>query len=169
VPHRKELPVGVMVETPAAAIAADTFVGEADFFSIGTNDLTQYTLAVDRGNANLASRFLPLHPGVLRLIRRVVDVGAEHDIEVAVCGEMASQPIMAFALIGLGVRQLSVAPQSVPLVKRVIRGVSASVAASALAEALVSTTPAMAEEILNRCLVKQFGDDPFLHDGLPDL
>ena len=76
---------------------------------------------------------------------------------------------MAFALIGLGVRQLSVAPQSVPLVKRVIRGVSASVAASALAEALVSTTPAMAEEILNRCLVKQFGDDPFLHDGLPDL
>ena len=73
----------------------------------------QYTLAVDRGNANLASRFTPLHPAVLRLIRRTVDVGTSTGIDVGVCGEMASQPLMAFALIGLGVRQLSVAPRSV--------------------------------------------------------
>ncbi|HEY9480559.1 MAG TPA: phosphoenolpyruvate--protein phosphotransferase, partial [Gemmatimonadaceae bacterium] len=123
IPHRSDIPVGVMIETPAAAVAADSFVGEAAFFSIGTNDLTQYSLAVDRGNANIADRFTPLHPGVLRLIERTVEVGGAHGIGVTVCGEMASEPLMAFALIGLGVRQLSVAPRAVPLVKRLVRGI----------------------------------------------
>ena len=87
-----------MIETPAAAVACDTFVNDVAFFSIGTNDLVQYTLAVDRGNANLASRFTPLHPAVLKLIRRTVTTARSHDLDVAVCGEMASQPLMAFAL-----------------------------------------------------------------------
>src|SRR5688500_4882571 len=122
---RRDLPLGVMIETPAAAVAADTLVDDVDFFSIGTNDLVQYTLAVDRGNANLASRFTPLHPAVLRLIQRTVEVGRDGGLDVSVCGEMASQPLMAFALLGLGLRQLSVAPRAVPLLKRIIRGVSA--------------------------------------------
>src|SRR5664279_6627834 len=88
-------------------LSADSFVGDASFFSIGTNDLTQYTLAIDRGNANLAPRFTPLHPAVLRLIQRTVEVGDATGIEVTVCGEMASQPLTAFALIGLGVRSMS--------------------------------------------------------------
>ncbi len=149
---RRDVPLGVMIETPAAAVAADSFVRDVNFFSIGTNDLVQYTLAVDRGNANLATRFTPLHPAVLRLIRRTVDTAIEHNLEVAVCGEMASQPLMAFALIGLGVRQLSVAPRSVPLVKRIVRGISVAVAEEAAGAALAVDTAAASEAELRRGL-----------------
>lgn len=168
VDYRHDLPLGVMVETPAAALAADTLVNDVAFFSIGTNDLVQYTLAVDRGNANLASRFTPLHPAVLRLIRRTVEVGHDAGLEVSVCGEMASQPIMAFALIGLGVRQLSVAGRSVPLVKRILRGVSASIAAEAANAALATQTAREAERELRSRLLAAFGDAEFLRDGLPE-
>jgi phosphotransferase system enzyme I (PtsI) len=167
VEYRHDLPLGVMVETPAAAVAADTLVGDVSFFSIGTNDLVQYTLAVDRGNANLASRFTPLHPAVLRLIKRTLEVGEQAGLEVAVCGEMASQPLMAFALIGLGIRELSVAPRSVPLVKRIVRGVSAAVAREAAEAALASQTAKAAQEELRRHLYSAFGDAPFLQYGLP--
>jgi phosphotransferase system enzyme I (PtsI) len=167
VEYRHDLPLGIMVETPAAAVAADTLANDVAFFSIGTNDLVQYTLAVDRGNANLASRFTPLHPAVLRLIRRIVEVGAEHGLEVSVCGEMASQPLMAFALIGLGVRQLSVAARSVPLVKRIVRGVSAAVATDAAEAALATHTAREAGAALRSRLMSAFGDAPFLQDGLP--
>jgi phosphotransferase system enzyme I (PtsI) len=156
-----------MVETPAAALAADTLAHDVAFFSIGTNDLVQYTLAVDRGNANLASRFTPLHPAVLRLIRRIVEVGGHHGLEVSVSGEMASQPLMAFALIGLGVRQLSVAGRSVALVKRIVRGVSARVATDAADAALNTQTAREAEGVLRVKLMSAFGDAAFLRDGLP--
>ena len=165
--HRADIPVGVMIETPAAAVAADSFVGEAAFFSIGTNDLTQYSLAVDRGNANIADRFTPLHPGVLRLIKRTVEVGSANEIGVTVCGEMASEPLMAFALIGLGVRQLSVAPRAVPLVKRLVRGVATSAAISAVEDALRLRTASEVADLLERRLRDTCGSDPFLYDGLP--
>ncbi len=168
VEYRHDLPLGIMVETPAAAVAADTLAHDVAFFSIGTNDLVQYTLAVDRGNANLASRFTPLHPAVLRLIRRIVEVGAHNGLEVSVCGEMASQPLMAFALIGLGVRQLSVAARSVPLVKRIVRGVSARVATDAADAALAAQTAREAGAVLRSRLLSAFGDAPFLRDGLPE-
>jgi phosphotransferase system enzyme I (PtsI) len=167
VEYRHDLPLGIMVETPAAAVSADTLAHDVAFFSIGTNDLVQYTLAVDRGNANLASRFTPLHPAVLGLIRRIVEVGAHHGLEVSVCGEMASQPLMAFALIGLGVRQLSVAARSVPLVKRIVRGVSARVATDAADAALHMQTARESEALLRTRLLSAFGDAPFLRDGLP--
>jgi phosphotransferase system enzyme I (PtsI) len=167
VPYRHDLPLGVMVETPAAALSVHTLVNDVSFLSIGTNDLVQYTLAVDRGSANLASRFTPLHPAVLTLIKRIVDVGVAHRLEVAVCGEMASQPLMAFALIGLGVRCLSVAGRAVPLVKRIVRGVSVAVAAEAANAALESRTAREAEGELRRRLMTAFGDAPFLRDGLP--
>ena len=168
VDYRHDLPLGVMVETPAAAVAADTLVGEVAFFSIGTNDLVQYTLAVDRGNANLASRFTPLHPAVLRLIGRTVEVGQQAGLDVSVCGEMASQPIMAFALIGLGVRQLSVAGRSVGIVKRIVRGVSAEIAREAAQAALASRTARDSERELRSRLLAAFGDVEFLRDGLPE-
>jgi phosphotransferase system enzyme I (PtsI) len=167
VEYRHELPLGVMVETPAAALSIHTLVDDVSFFSIGTNDLVQYTLAVDRGSVNLASRFTPLHPAVLTLIKRIVDVGSAHHLEVAVCGEMASQPLMAFALIGLGVRSLSVAGRAVPLVKRIVRGVSVEVAVEAANAALESKTAREAEGELRRRLLSAFGDAPFLRDGLP--
>ena len=166
VAFRRDLPLGVMVETPAAAMSADVLAKEVAFFSIGTNDLVQYTLAVDRGNVNLASRFTPLHPAVLRLVKRTVEVGRAAGLEVAVCGEMASQPVMAFALIGLGVRQLSVAPRAVPLVKHIVRGISAELAAEAAEAALASDNAAGAERQLAGRLRAAFGDASFLGDGL---
>ncbi|MGQ0642203.1 MAG: phosphoenolpyruvate--protein phosphotransferase [Gemmatimonadaceae bacterium] len=166
VQYQRDMPLGVMIETPAAAVAADTFVDDVAFFSIGTNDLVQYTLAVDRGNVNLAARFTPLHPAVLRLIKRTVDVGSEKGLDVTVCGEMASQPLMAFALLGLGVRVLSVNPHSVPLVKHIIRGVSAAFAAEAASAALACRTAKDAEHQLRFRLAAAFGDAPFLRDGL---
>jgi phosphoenolpyruvate-protein phosphotransferase (PTS system enzyme I) len=167
VPHRSDLPLGVMIETPAAAVSADIFVDDASFFSIGTNDLTQYTLAIDRGNANLAPRFTPLHPAVLRLIQRTVQVGDANGIEVTVCGEMASQPLTAFALLGLGVRQLSVAPRSVTLLKRLVLGTTASTAARAASEALEARSAAAAELIIARAFTETFGETAELLDGLP--
>ena len=167
VEFRADVPLGVMIETPAAAVASDTLTREVDFFSIGTNDLVQYTLAVDRGNANLAPRFTPLHPAVLRLIKRTVEVADLGDIEVSVCGEMASQPLMAFALLGLGVRQMSVAPRSVPLVKQIVRSVTAAHAKLAASAALRALTAEQARHELARRLADVIGDAPYLYDGLP--
>ena len=150
-----------MIETPAAAVSCDTLAKDVAFFSIGTNDLVQYTLAVDRGNANLASRFTPLHPAVLKLIQRTVVTAHENNLDVAVCGEMASQPLMAFALIGLGVRQLSVAPRSVPLVKRIVRGISVAMAEEAANAALRAATAAEAETELRKRLRGVLGDEGY--------
>jgi phosphotransferase system enzyme I (PtsI) len=141
-----------MVETPAAAIACDTLVRDVDFLSIGSNDLVQYTLAVDRGNANLAPRFTPFHPAVLRLIAQVQATGAANGIDVCVCGEMGSQPLAVFALLGLGIRQLSVSPRAVGDVKRVLRSVRLSAAEEAARAALAAGTAREAETLLRRRL-----------------
>ncbi len=130
------VPVGVMIETPAAAVLADQLARHAAFFSVGTNDLVQYTLAVDRGNARLADRFTPHHPAVLRLLRSVLAAGQQAGIPVSVCGEMASDPLSVVLLLGLGYRTLSVAPPAIPLVKWVVRSVPLSVAEPAAAAAL---------------------------------
>lgn len=116
--------VGMMVEVPAAALMATTFAREAAFFSIGTNDLVQYTLAVDRTNERVAALYNPFHPAVLDLIRTVVRAGGRGKIEVSCCGEGAGDPEFALLLIGLGLRTLSATPSSIPLLKRVIRKVT---------------------------------------------
>ncbi|MCA2983909.1 phosphoenolpyruvate--protein phosphotransferase [Gemmatimonas sp.] len=157
VPFRDDVPLGVMIETPAAAVACDTLVRDVDFFSIGSNDLVQYMLAVDRGNANLAPRYTPFHPAVLRLMAQVQATGAAHGIDVCVCGEMASQPLAVFALLGLGLRQLSVAPRAVADVKRIIRGVRADVAADAAMAAMACSTAREAEVLLRRRLRAELG------------
>jgi phosphotransferase system enzyme I (PtsI) len=156
-----------MVETPAAAIGVDAFVQDVSFLSIGTNDLVQYTLAVDRGNASLVTRFTPLHPAVLRLIARTADVGQAAGLDVSVCGEMASQPLMAYALLGLGVRQLSVSAVGLPAVKRIIRGVSTIAAERTARLALDAPTARDAARILRKGLVDEIGED--LLDGLLGL
>ncbi len=160
VPFRDDVPLGVMIETPAAAVACDTFARDVDFFSIGSNDLVQYMLAVDRGNANLAPRYTPFHPAVLRLMAQVQATGAANGIDVCVCGEMASQPLAVFALIGLGLRQLSVSPRAVAEVKRVIRGVRAEVAAEAAKAAMACSTAREAEVLLRRRLRAELQDRP---------
>ncbi|HLA78766.1 MAG TPA: phosphoenolpyruvate--protein phosphotransferase [Vicinamibacteria bacterium] len=115
--------VGVTVEVPSAALCADLLAGAVDFLSIGTNDLIQYLLAVDRSDPRVARYYQPLHPAVLRTLRAVVDAGARHRTEVAVCGEMAADPLQALVLLGLGVRQLSMNPAAIPRVKMAIRTV----------------------------------------------
>jgi phosphotransferase system enzyme I (PtsI) len=116
--------VGIMVEVPSAAIMARHFARECDFFSIGTNDLTQYALAVDRSNERVASLYTPGHPAVLRLIQSVVEAGLEAGIEVGVCGEMAGEPIYVPVLLGMGVHVFSVSPATLLEIKKVIRTVS---------------------------------------------
>jgi phosphocarrier protein FPr/phosphocarrier protein len=116
--------LGVMIETPAAAVMADRIAAEADFLSIGTNDLTQYTLAMDRGHPELAARLDALHPAVLRLIARTVDAAHQHGRRIAVCGGLASDPVAAPILIGLGVHELSVVPSVIPQLKALIGGIT---------------------------------------------
>ncbi|HVG21037.1 MAG TPA: phosphoenolpyruvate--protein phosphotransferase, partial [Blastocatellia bacterium] len=115
VEHNARLPIGVMIEVPAAAMMADLFAREADFLSIGTNDLTQYMLAVDRANENVAHLYQPLHPAILRTISHLVRAAEAAHVPLELCGEMAADPVQATALIGLGIRTLSLVPASIPL------------------------------------------------------
>jgi phosphoenolpyruvate-protein phosphotransferase (PTS system enzyme I) len=133
--------LGVMIETPAAALTAPELARYSDFFSIGTNDLVQYTLAVDRGNTRLAPLYNPFHPGVMRLLDRVAAAGREAGIEVSVCGELASHPLGVFMLLGLGITAVSVAPSALPEIKKVIRTVPAAEARRAMTKALHCATP----------------------------
>ncbi|HEX3845561.1 MAG TPA: phosphoenolpyruvate--protein phosphotransferase [Steroidobacteraceae bacterium] len=128
--------LGVMIETPASALMADALAAEADFFSIGTNDLTQYTLAMDRGHAELAARLDALHPAVLRLIARTVEAAQARKRTVAVCGGLASDPVAAPILIGLGVHELSAVPSVIPRLKALIRKLTLADCAAVACEAL---------------------------------
>ncbi len=148
------LPLGVMVETPAAAVMADRLAAEADFLSVGTNDLTQYTLAVDRGNARLAERFTPHDPSVLRLLKMVADAARTAGKPASVCGEMASEPLSAFLLIGLGFETLSVAPPALPYIKWTVRQVSAARARVAAEQALAARTAADVLDLLRLALAE---------------
>jgi phosphotransferase system enzyme I (PtsI) len=142
------IPIGVMVETPAAVILADRLAEVSAFFSIGTNDLTQYTLAVDRGNAHLAARFTPHDPSILRMLRDVRNAAAAASIPVSVCGEMASEPLGAVLLLGLGFTNLSVAPPSLPLIKWLVRSVPYAMARDAADAALEARNPDQVDQIL---------------------
>jgi phosphotransferase system enzyme I (PtsI) len=126
VEFRGSIPVGVMVETPAAAICARELARETDFLSIGTNDLIQYTLAVDRTNERVAQLYTPADPSILRLIRSVIRCGDRAGIAVSLCGEMAGDPLFTILLVGLGLRTLSMAGANIPRAKKIIRSISLS-------------------------------------------
>ncbi|HQR18725.1 MAG TPA: phosphoenolpyruvate--protein phosphotransferase [Gemmatimonadales bacterium] len=142
------VPLGVMIETPAAVILADRLAAVSDFFSIGTNDLTQYTLVVDRGNARLAERFTTEHPAILRQLRTVQAAATAAGIPVSICGEMASEPLSAVLLMGLGFVELSVAPPALPLLKLVVRSVPAGVAEEAARRSLEAADASAVRDIL---------------------
>jgi len=124
VPQADKLEVGVMIEVPSAALTADILARHVDFFSVGSNDLIQYTLAIDRGNENVAPMYQPAHPAVLRLLQTVVEAAHRNNIWVGVCGEMAADVILMPALVGLGVDELSAGAASIPRIKRAIQALN---------------------------------------------
>lgn len=137
IPFEKNIPIGCMIEVPSAAIIADLLAEECDFLSIGTNDLVQYTLAVDRGNPSMSYLYTPGHPSIIRLIKMVVEVGARVQKPVSVCGEIAGNPRFTPLLLGLGVQELSVSTPALPIIKNIIRSLSI-VEATELADHVLS-------------------------------
>ncbi len=143
-----EVLLGAMIEVPAAAMIAEHLAREVDFFAIGTNDLTQYTLAVDRGNEQVAGLFRPFHPAVLRLVERVVSIGARAGIPVSLCGEMAADPLAVPILVGLGLAEFSMHPPALPVVRSLVRALSFREARRIAQKALALATAKEVEEYL---------------------
>jgi phosphocarrier protein FPr len=141
------VPVGIMVEVPAAAVLADALARHVDFFSVGTNDLTQYVLAIDRQNPELAAEADSLHPAVLRLIAQTVEAATRHGRWVGVCGGLAGEPFGAALLTGLGVAELSMTPRDIPGVKAVLRGATLPALRGLAARAIACGTAAEVREL----------------------
>lgn len=150
VAYKRDVPVGIMIEVPSAVVTADILAEKVDFFSIGTNDLIQYTLAIDRGNRHVAHLHQPLHPAILRMIKRTCDVGREKGIKTYMCGEMAGEPLFAPILLGFGVDELSMNPQAIPQVKNAIRSINITDVRRFTAKAMQLTTPEAVQELLAR-------------------
>jgi phosphotransferase system enzyme I (PtsI) len=144
IPFKRDVPVGTMIEVPSAALLSDVLAREVDFFSIGTNDLIQYTLAADRNNEHVANLYQPADPAVLRLIQQVVQAAqreqSRRPFEVNVCGEMSGEPLYIPLLVGLGLRQLSATPRKIPEIKRVIRDLTVAEAERIAKEAMTRET-----------------------------
>ena len=138
--YNRDIQIGIMIEIPSAAIMADAMAELVDFFSIGTNDLVQYTLAIDRVNRHVAYLYNPLHPAVIRMIKHVVDIGKKKNIKTYMCGEMASEIINLPILLGLGLDAFSMAPQSIPSIKNMIRKISVKESKLFLKEVLKQTS-----------------------------
>jgi phosphotransferase system enzyme I (PtsI) len=124
VPYNPDIPVGIMIETPSAALTASLLAGDCDFFSIGTNDLVQYTLAVDRANEHVATLYSAADPAVLSLLRNVIHDANKAKIDLSICGEVASDPEFIMLILGMGVRTLSLAPPMIPEIKQIVRSVT---------------------------------------------
>lgn len=143
-----EVPVGVMIEVPSAALTVDLLADEADFFSVGTNDLIQYCLAVDRTDDRVSKMYEPLHPAILRVLRHVARGARRRGLPVSVCGEMAADPVLLPLLAGLGLREFSMAPASIPMAKQVVRGLRIPETAKLASRALKAATAADVERAL---------------------
>jgi phosphotransferase system enzyme I (PtsI) len=141
-PFDAALQIGIMIEVPSAALTASVLAAECDFFSIGTNDLTQYTLAVDRGNERVAHLYDSLHPAVLQLIHLTVRAANDAGIPVSVCGEMATNPLAVPILIGLGLSELSGTPAAIPVVKEIVRALDTALVEADARSALRARTAA---------------------------
>jgi phosphotransferase system enzyme I (PtsI) len=163
-PFDPEMEIGVMIEVPAAAIMADALADRVAFFSIGTNDLIQYTLAVDRTDEHAAELFSPAEPAVLRFIQMVIDAGQGHGVPVSMCGEMAGDPTFVELLLGMGLRAFSVAPARAPELKKIVRSVTLADALALASEVLSLTTREEVVSVLS-ARAKRFGLDEYIGTG----
>jgi phosphotransferase system enzyme I (PtsI) len=154
----EHIPLGMMIEVPAAAVLADVFAKEADFFSLGTNDLVQYALAIDRASQSLAAQASPFNPAILRMIRYVTDVGERCHRPVSLCGAMASDPLAACLLVGLGLRDLSMEAAAIPEIKEAIRRLTVEEAKTVATLALECDSAEAVEEVLVRELAPRLID-----------
>jgi phosphotransferase system enzyme I (PtsI) len=153
------VPLGLMIEMPAAVMVSDMLAREADFLSIGTNDLIQYALAIDRVNEHVGYLYHPLHPAILRMIRYVVDAGHSVGVRVGVCGEMAGEPTYSPVLLGLGVDDMSMNATSIPVVKRVLRGTTLEEARELADQALALPTAAEVEALVHEHMAQRHPQD----------
>jgi len=144
----RDVELGIMIEVPSAVIIADVLAGEVDFFSLGTNDLIQYSLAIDRGNRHVAHLYHSLHPAIIRMIKRVADVVRDKEIKLFMCGEMAADPINMPILLGLGIDELSMNPQSIPAVKSMIRALKVEDARAFMKDVFKQNTASGVEELV---------------------
>jgi phosphoenolpyruvate-protein phosphotransferase (PTS system enzyme I) len=159
VDFNEEIKIGIMIEVPATTMIADLLAREVDFFSIGTNDLIQYTLAIDRVNEYVSYLYEPLHPAVLRMIKKTVDDAHERKIEVSICGEMAGEPLYVPILLGLDLDELSMNAYIIPKVKKIIRGLSHSYCKDLVKEVLSNNTARESEDFLRNEMMSCFPDD----------
>jgi phosphoenolpyruvate-protein phosphotransferase (PTS system enzyme I) len=164
IPFDPQIPIGIMIEIPSAVAMADLLAREVDFFSIGTNDLIQYTLAIDRVNEHVAHMYQPLHPAILRLIQQTIEAGHRAGIPVAMCGEMAGEPLYIPILLGLGLDELSMNPMSIPRVKRIIRMTSYKESKEFLNKILALKTTDEVNAYVRREMAQMFSDS-FKTDG----
>jgi len=159
IPVGNDIEIGVMIEVPSAVIIADELAKEVDFFSIGTNDLIQYALAIDRINERVTYLYEPLHPAVLRLIKQVVDIGHRAGIRVAMCGEMAGEPAYIMILLGLEIDELSMNPLAIPRVKKVIRGSTLKESKALLERVMTFSSASEIREFVNNYMGERFPEE----------
>jgi len=149
VPFNRNIQIGAMIEVPSAVIMADALAENVDFFSVGTNDLIQYSLAIDRGNEQVAHMYQPLDPAIIRMLKHTADVAREKEIKIFICGEMAGTSHHIPLLLGIGMDELSMNPQSIPVVKRVIRSLRVEDTRSFVKEVLKQPTAKRTFELIN--------------------
>jgi phosphoenolpyruvate-protein phosphotransferase (PTS system enzyme I) len=159
VPYDPKLPLGIMVEMPSAVMVADLLAKEVDFMSVGTNDLIQYALAIDRVNEHVGYLYHPLHPAILRMVRYVVDAGHAAGVRVGLCGEMAGEPMFALVLLGLGLDELSMNSTAIPIVKSVLRGASLSAARELADRAMSLSTTDEIEQLVHEFMARHYSAD----------
>jgi phosphotransferase system enzyme I (PtsI) len=168
VAYNPDIPLGIMVEVPAAVTVADSLAQEVDFFSIGTNDLIQYCLGIDRTNKHVDYLYQPLHPAVVTSIKSVIDSAHQAGIEVSVCGEMAADPFCVPILMGMQVDSISLTPQAIPGIKRIIRQVTMEDCKYLLKEVLESDSVAGSNVLVKEMIFRRFPDELMFYTSLLD-
>ncbi len=167
--YNPEMPIGIMVELPSAVMIAEILAQEVDFFSIGTNDLIQYSLGIDRTNQHVSYLYQPLHPAVLRSVKHVVDMGHEAGIEVGVCGELASDPYCVPILLGMQVDNISITPNAIPGIKRVIRQTTMEECKRLLNEILKCQTVSKINSLVRKSIFRRFPEELMFFSSLLDV